>query len=332
MTPAIRSHMARQHGLITYGQAAESGLRPEHVQRLISSGAWVRVRPGVYADGEPWAELDDYLGRPLLRIRAAHLIVRAPHWFSHQSGAVIHGLSLFGPRSNQVHLTRPDMRGRRSRAAIVHHGAKVFPGETTVIDGLPVLGLARTALDVTREEGFGVGLGACDHALRHGVSRADLEAASARMTGWPYSVRVRETVELADAGAMNVFESATRDLVLELGIGVPQTQFGLTDGSRTVWCDLRVGRHIFEADGKVKLVPVAERGFAEDPVAALWEAKKRQDFVMGFKLGVSRVTHVDLLSQRDAARARLSREYADTEARFGSDITDLAPYIIRPVA
>jgi len=329
MGPEVVQHVVGQHGLITFRQATDGGLRPEQIARLVRTGDWVKVRPGVYADGETWRALDAYLGKPLLGVRAAHLVLTVPHWFSHDSAAVIHGLRLLDRESDLVHLTRKDMRGRRSKAGITHHGAAFPSSQTTVIDGLPVLDLARTAVDVVREHGVDVGLGACDFALRLGVSRADLAAVVDGMEGWPRVCTVREVVDLADAGAENAGESAARSLVLELGIGRPQTQFGLSDGGRAAWCDLRVGRHIFEFDGRVKYTPTTDGGLAEDPGAVLWAEKKRQDFVCGFKLGMSRITYADLRSGRSAARTRLAREYADTEARFGSSIDDLAPYIVR---
>ena len=148
------------------------------------------------------------------------------------------------------------------------------------------------------------------------------------MTGWPYSRLVRDVVDLADGGADNAAESGARALVLELGLGHrPQTQFGLTDGVRTVWCDIRVGRHIVEFDGRVKYTPVDDGGLARDPSRVLWDEKRRQDFVCGFMLGGS-ATYVDLTSGRAAALKRLAREYADTESRFGTSIADLAPYVV----
>jgi len=330
MGPRIRAHIARQHGLITFHQATDAGLGHAQIVALARSGAWVKVRQGVYADGGIWNALDEYVARPLLRVRAAQLVLTVPHWFSHDSAALLHGLRLFDRDHDLVHITRPDMRGRVARAGVAHHGAKVEPERTTVIDGLPVLDLARTAVDVVREHGVDVGIGACDFALRHGVPRRDLVAVTDSMAGWPHVCLAREVVELADPGAENAAESAARSLVLELGIGPPQTQFGLTDGGRTVWCDLRVGRHIFEFDGRVKYLPVSAGGVAEaDPSEILWKEKKRQDFVCGFKLGMSRITYADLRGNRAAARARLAREYADTEARFGSSIEDLAPYLAR---
>jgi hypothetical protein len=65
------------------------------------------------------------------------------------------------------------------------------------------------------------------------------------------------------------------------------------------------------------------------PDEALWNETKRQDFITGFKLGVSRITAADRRAGQAAARQRLRREYADSCARFGTDIADLAPYIVR---
>ncbi len=54
----------------------------------------------------------------------------------------------------------------------------------------------------------------------------------------------REAVELADHRADNVAESLSRLLVLELGVGPVEPQFGLREGSRVAWCDLRTrGKH-----------------------------------------------------------------------------------------
>jgi hypothetical protein len=113
--------------------------------------------------------------------------------------------------------------------------------------------------------------------------------------------------------------------VTQLGIGRPQTQFGLTDGTRTAYCDLRIGRHVFEIDGMSKYDDADRR-----PREVLADEKARQDFVTGFKLGVTRLTAYDLRAGRRAAEARALREYADTCARFGTDITDLSPYLAPP--
>ncbi len=137
------------------------------------------------------------------------------------------------------------------------------------------------------------------------------------------------SLDLSDPGAENFAESAMRLLVHELGIGWPATQFGLRAEGRTVYCDVRVDRHVFELDGKVKFIAASDGGVAStDPVEVAWAQKERQDFITGFKLGVSRVTYRDLGPGRAQAVARLRREYDDTVARFGTDISDLAPYVV----
>ena len=130
---------------------------------------------------------------------------------------------------------------------------------------------------------------------------------------------------LADPGAESWLESAGRVLVASLGIGRPETQFGLRDGRRSVRCDLRVGRHVFEVDGMVKYGPT----LTDDPRRTLREEKARQDFITGFKLGVSRITAHDCGPGWAAAQRRLLREFQDTCARWGTDMGDLAPHVVR---
>jgi predicted transcriptional regulator of viral defense system len=321
--------MAGQHGLITFRQAAQLGLLDRDLTRLVRRGSWVRVRHGVYVDAERWAAQDPFRGQPMLRVRAAHLVLQRDHWFSHESAAVIHGIPQVDPRSALVHVTRPRVLGGRAKAGIVQHKAVFLPHQATIGEGLPVLDVARTACDLARGSGLTAGLAACDHARRRGTSKAQLRAVREQMRCWRGATTVEAAIDLADPGAENFAESAMRELVHALGIGRPSTQFGLRAEGRTVFCDVRVGRHIFELDGKVKFTPVAEGGVADrDPVEVLWAQKARQDFITGFKLGVSRVTYRDLGVGRQQAVERLRREYADTVARFGTDISDLTPYIV----
>ena len=314
-----------QRGLLTWQQAVAAGLDPREIADLVAAGHWIRIRKGVYADRASWDGLDPFTEQPVLRIHAAALVLRVPHVFSHDSAAILLGMGCPDARTALVHVTRPDVLGGRIRAGIKHHGAAYDAAEVVVVDGLRLLNPARTALDIAREHGRDSGMAACDKALRGGVTRTQLGGVLARMHHWPGVRAARAAVDLADAGAESWTESLARGLVVDLGIGRPETQFGLSDGGRTVWCDLRVGRHVFEVDGRVKYADADGRPGAD----TLWEEKKRQDFITGFKLGVSRLTFPDLHSNRRAAKARILREYLDTTARFGTDIADLAPYVVR---
>ena len=90
---------------------------------------------------------------------------------------------------------------------------------------------------------------------------------------------------------------------------------------------MRVGRHVFEVDGRLKYRPDNPSG--RDPEEVLWREKQRQDFISGFNLGVSRITHHDCHAGRHDAERRLLREFRQTCDRFGTNIDDLAPYVVR---
>jgi hypothetical protein len=229
------------------------------------------------------------------------------------------------PAAALVHVTRRKVHGDAVRAGIKHHLAPYRETDVVEHEGLRLLGPARTALDLAREHGRAAGLAGCDAALRLGVTRQDMEDVLERMWCWPRSRTMRWCVEMADPGSESWLECQARELVLELGIGRPETQLGLTDGSRTVWCDLARHRHVFEADGFVKY----DEDDPDAARAAVRAEKERQDFIGGFKLGVSRITAHDCGPGRAAALQRLLREYDDTCRRFGTSRADLAPYLVK---
>ena len=316
-----------QHGLITRRQALGAGYDDRDIRRMVKSGTWLLLRRGVYVDQELWESLDPYRGRPLLRVRAARLILRCEHVVSHDSASLAHGIGAPDPIRALVHVTRRKVHGDAVRAGVKHHLAPYGEAQVCSVEGLPVLDLARTALDLAREHGLVAGVAACDQALRRGVTHQDLLNARGAMWCWPHSRVMDEAIELADPGSESWLESEGRVFVTQLGLGRPQTQFGLTDGLRTAYADLRIGRHLFEIDGLGKF---DEDLSGKPPMKVLADEKSRQDFLTGFKLGVTRLTAYDLRAGRRAAEARSLREYLDTCARFGTDISDLTPYLARP--
>ncbi|MDR7253921.1 hypothetical protein J2X46_002911 [Nocardioides sp. BE266] len=318
--------MHRQHGLISHRQLAALGLVRGEIERLVRSGRLVRVRRGVYADGEAWEAAEPYRARPLLRVRAAAISLRAPSYvFSHDSSSIALGMGAPSPTTALVHISRHKVHGDAERAGIKHHRAPFREQDASDVEGLRMLGPARTALDMAREHGRAPGLAACDAALRGGVTREQMTRVLDEMSCWPGSTIMRWCIEHADPGAESYLESQGRELVLELGIGRPRTQLGLGDGRREVWIDFHVGRQMFEVDGLGK--------YPDDPVqarAALRREKDRQDFISGFKVGVARITAYDCGPGRAAALARLRREHDETCRLFGTAIDDLAPFILAP--
>ncbi len=324
--------MGRQHGLVLRRQACAAGLSAPQVDRLRRTGEWVAVRPGVYASASLWQSLDEYVGRPRLRALAASLSMHHPHVLSHDSAALLLRLPVLLEQPETVHVTRAGVLGGRSATGITHHKAGYAATQVVTVDGVRVLDAARTAVDIARHLGERHGLVACDSALRAGVTRADLEAAIAPMSCWPGVTSARRCVQLADSESDSVGESLLRLVVLGLGIGSVHLQFGLAHRGTEAWGDLRVGRHLFEFDGRIKYRSVEDGGVAtKEPDQVLWEEKLRQGWLTGFRLGTSRVTWADLMpDRRRSTEIRLRREHAMTQAAYGADISDLTPYILPP--
>ena len=323
--------MSRQHGLITRAQAQHAGLAPDTIDRLVRAGDWVGVRRGVYADGRTVLAASTYAGRRLLADRAASLRIDRAHVMSHDSAALELGMQVLRAPRPFTHVTRPGVVGSHLVHGVKHHLAPYAPGQVVTVDGRLVLDRARTAIDIAREHGNPAGIVAVDDARRSGVSPDQLVRTVAAMKSWPYVTQARTAIELSDPDSDSIGETLTRLLVRELGHGAPQLQFGLTADGRTAWADLRLGRHLFEFDGRAKYQRTDEGGLAdEDPARVLWREKSRQDWLTGFKLGMSRVIWDDLFGlARERAKARLEREYVETCRRFGTAIDDLTPYLAR---
>ena len=265
-----------------------------------------------------------------MRARGAYLQLRRAHVLSHESAARELGLPILRPETDLIHVTRRGVRGGRVEHGVKHHLAPYRPHQVVEMDGIPVLDRARTALDIAREHGFIAGVVACDSARQAGVPLDHLWQAAAPMVCWPQVTVVRACIERCDPGAESVGETLGRLLLEEIGLGPVQTQFELRDESGWARCDMRVARHIVEFDGKVKYRRRDRGGLAlVDPEQVVWEEKRRQDWVCGFRLGMSRLVWADYWGQaRERAKERILREYAATTAAYGTDISDLSRFIV----
>jgi hypothetical protein len=305
--------------------ARDCGLTTTQITHLVRTGALVPVRHGVYADGEHWHSLDEYRGQHRLRSRAALMVMRR-HWvLSHDSSAHEHELEILIPPHPHVHITRPGSTAAWTRAGVKHHLARYNSDQVEIVDGLEVLDLARTAVDIARELGPPYGEIACDAVMRVGVPRSALEAAYQVMHCWPYMRRTRQAVAFARPEAANLAETMSRMLVAELHIGEVDLQFPVRlESGRVAWGDLRVGCHIFEFHGEIKFRPPDAGGVASDPPhEVIWAARKR-DIELGREgLASSHIIWKDLWPpHRALAKKRLLSEYHDTVARFGDQLPE----------
>jgi hypothetical protein len=257
--------------------------------------------------------------------------MRVPHLLSHDSAAYLHGLPILEASPRLVHITRVGALGGRTRHGVKHHEAPVRTEQIAFVDDHPLLDLPRTVADIGREHGLRHAIVAANSALRLGQSRRALQAAVADMRNWPHVTVPRLAVEWADGRCENPGEDLTMLMLKQLGVGLVHPQFGLHERGRVAWVDFRVGRHLVEFDGRHKYQRQDSGGFADrSPDDVIWEEKCRQDWLCGFKLGMSRVVWAELQPDRWlATQDRLLREIRDTDARFGTSIDDLAPYVIR---
>ncbi|GAA1539335.1 hypothetical protein GCM10009788_47580 [Nocardioides humi] len=328
MNSRVIAVMSTQWGLITRPQAIAAGMSAQQIDRLVNSGRWTAVRRGVYAETRYVDTLTSHAEQRMLADRAASLRMRHPHVMSHHSAAYALRLPVLREPDPTSHLTRPGIVGTHRRDGIAQHLAPYPPEQVCIVGGMSMLGLARTALDIVREHGYLAGLVAVDSAMRLGVTRRDLLEVARQMYCWPHSTVIRDVIASATPHTDSIGETLLRDSVESLGFGTPEVQFGLTADGRTVWCDVRLGRQIYEFDGKVKILAPVDGGYADRPATdVLWAEKGRQDFIAGFKLGVCRVTWGDVWGPgANLGRSRMLREYLATCERYGTDIADLAAY------
>jgi hypothetical protein len=323
MHPDLAAIASRNGGVFTRAEAAACGYSERGLKTATGHrGRWVTVRRGCYAERRLWEVLDAD-GRYLLRVRAAVLVQRIEALVSHTSAAVALGMQVRPHWRDLVHVTRPGVRGSRTESGVKHHLAGYDERDCTTARGLRATGLARTAVDIAREHGFEDGVVAADAALRLGATPDDLSRALARMVSWPHVTEARAAVRVADGGAQNVGETLLRLMVLELDIGPPETQFEVVEGRRRAEVDIRVGRHLFEFDGRVKYLAREDGGVADVPVTeVVWREKQREDWLRRVHggYGVSRVVWRELFGEeRSRTLRRLRSEYLQTVARFGTE-------------
>ena len=283
-------------------------------------GDWKVVRRGAYAERELW-ETGDEDERYRMTARGALLMSATPAALSHSSSAAFLGMQLRPHWRQLVHVTRPGVTGGRVEGGVNHHTAAYSVDDLLVLDDLPVLGLARTAVDIARTYGLEDGVVAADAALRLGATRAELEKVVAGMSSWPHVTTARSAVDLADGGAANLAESLLRLLVRELGLGVPETQVHVVSDGREAWVDLRVRRHFIEFDGRIKYVGRESGGVANrSPEQVVWDEKRREDWLRGYDggHGMSRVIWPELFGPaRAVTKQRLRRDILESDRRFG---------------
>lgn len=247
-------------GPVPFVFAARDASDDRALRRAVERGEAVRVRRGAYVDGAAWRESSPE-ERYLLRIAAVGVSRRFTDVFSHQSAAVLHGLTLLTP-TEVVHVSDPSTRSTRTSSGLVVHAGVFDPAPC--LDRPPFLltSRSRTLADLLFSTPFRDGVVALDAALHEEVggmvggagrgggaggarvggpseggfvgaaaarSRvADLVAASPRVHGRSTAERA---LAFADPRSESVGESLSRVVIAELGFAAPILQEGFDDAA-----------------------------------------------------------------------------------------------------
>ncbi|MDQ4008209.1 MAG: type IV toxin-antitoxin system AbiEi family antitoxin domain-containing protein [Actinomycetota bacterium] len=301
MRPELRALTSSQGGVFLRGQALRCGYSKREIDHLLRRGAWVRIRWGAYAEHALVTTLDADDKYRLL-VRAAMLRFADPALATHNSAAALHRLPLWGTDLSRVHVTRPERHAGRKRAGVTHHEASVATEDRLTVDGVSCTSVARTAVDVAREYGFGPGVVVADAALHGGADRDAMLHLAESMRDWPGSAQTLPVVRFADRGGESPGESLARIFLVEIGLPRPETQVVVRSGGFVARVDLLIPelRWVFEFDGRMKYRRTRDQC---DPVVddadVVWAQKQREDTLRDdLELHVSRMVWGDLFGSR----------------------------------
>jgi len=216
----------------------------------VRAGTLERVARGVYLSKTPEPDPRDVA---LARIAAAHARLHTPHWFSHESAALVWGWPLWQTPSH-THLYTTARRGTGGDRLVHRHPGAVPQELTTQVNGLPVTTGALTAADCLRTLPVLGALVVLDAAVRCGVDRSKVSAILDDAGGRRGVRRARLLVAHGDGGAESARETATRLALLRAGAPTPQTQVRVDTPSGTYWADMGIveWRLLIEYDGRAK--------------------------------------------------------------------------------
>jgi len=171
---------------------------------------------------------------------------------------------------------RPELihTNRRPPAGLIVRSDTLLPGETTEVAGMPVTTAARTAYDLGRRLTLREGVQRIDALMSAtGVQVADIHAVARCHPGARGLRRLRETLDLVDAGAESPYESLTRLIVVRAGFPRPVTQIEVHDRYGLVLARLDMGwpdyRVAVEFDGAQHWTDSAQRDWDIERQAAL---------------------------------------------------------------
>ena len=312
--PLIVAEPARRRlGIFTTADLGERGVSKEEIRTATRTGAWVRLRPGVFVTEADLAEVERTGRRPGLDALAVLAgLERRSAVVSRSTAAWVWGLPRPRSSASTVHLTDPH-HWRRGRGWLMTRAA-LPDDEVTVRGTYRVTTAARTLVDVARDWPEVHAVAAVDAALLRGLtSREELARVLERQATVPGIPRAVRAVALADDRAESWLETWGRLTFAALGLPpfVPQVE---------LWADGRLlkvadgwypdAALAIEFDGRVKY---RRPQYGRTPEDELWQEKRNEDLLRSFGVRFVRPTADDLSSSGRVHLGRLVRRHMATE-------------------
>jgi hypothetical protein len=311
MHPLLRASAERRLGLFTAADARRSGYTHPEVRHLLSSGAWHRLRRGVYVTAEDLAATEGPGRRHQLECLAVLLELSRPTAvLSHESAARLLGFPVRTRLVGDVRLTDPTL-SRRGRGYRVTQ-APLRAGEVVRSGPFLLTAAARTLLDCARQWPLDDAVVALDAALlADAVTGQQLADAVVGIRGWSGASKAARAVTLADGRAESPLETRGRLRIVGSAFPAPELQVEIWTGGSLLavvdaWFD--DSAVAVEFDGRVKYTD-PWRG--RSPEQVLWEEKRREDELRALDIRLVRLADADLGRDWLRAESRL-RELLNT--------------------
>ena len=252
---------SRFGGVITAAELLGAGFTRDKIKSMVRDDVLMAVSRGVYADAARVraASLPDPRRDRLLAAAAAVALAGPRAVVSHQDAALAHGIALLDrPPPGVCAITRPPAvaRGRRLRAGITSHTARLPSRHVTLVERVPVTSVERTVADLARALPFAAGVVTADSALYLGKTTAGrLYRVLGDCARWPGITKATQVVDFSHPLAESPLESISRVAFRDGGLPPPVLQAWIAGARGTIgrvdflW---ETQRTIAEADGAMK--------------------------------------------------------------------------------